>query len=230
MRLVQLSDLHMRGFLERHERLVQAIQDYGPDLVLISGDTLGPSRESRASAGRLVQVLASERPVYMSRGNWDVEWTSQRVEFERLAARWGARALVNASCTVDTPPGHVKLIGIDDLTIGWPDLNVVLAQKRDTADYSVLLSHSPLAAPLLPPEIPVNLILSGHTHGGQIRVPWLWRQVLQTAYVPYSQGLYNFSWGYMYVNKGFGTVGLPLRIACPSEVAFFEICKQSEEG
>ena len=230
LKLAQLSDLHMRGFLERHERLVEAIRSYEPDLVLITGDTLGPSQESRASAARLVRALACDSPVYISRGNWDVEWTSRRVEFERLAAHWGARALVNTSCTVETPAGRVRLIGVDDLTVGWPDLGLVLAQAEDRTDYSLLLSHSPLAAPMLPADAPVDLVLSGHTHGGQIRVPWLWRRVLDSAYVPYAQGLYNFRWGHMYVNKGFGTVGLPLRLACPAEVAFFEIGDRAQRA
>jgi len=219
----QLSDLHMRGFLRRHERLLDVLQRRSPHMVLITGDTLGPSLESRASADRIVRVIARESAVYISRGNWDVDWTSRRVEFERLAVQWGARALVNASCTVETAAGRIRLIGIDDLIKGWPDLDVVLAEKGDRADYTVLLSHSPLVAPMLPPDAPVDLVLSGHTHGGQIRLPWLWRQVLQSAYIPYSEGLYDFPWGHMYVNKGFGTVGLPLRFDCPSEVAFFEV-------
>ena len=117
----------------------------------------------------------------------------------------------------------MRISSVDDLSLGWPDLGAVF-EEQTPADYGVLLSHAPLAARFVPDGAGIDLVLSGHTHGGQIRFPLLWRRILPVCTGGYIAGLHATRWGHVYVSRGFGEAAwLPLRFRCPAEVAFFEV-------
>jgi predicted MPP superfamily phosphohydrolase len=91
----------------------------------------------------------------------------------------------------------------------------------------VLLAHAPLAADLLDEAPGVDLLLAGHTHGGQVRLPLVWRVLVPPYRGRYLAGLYRTAWGHLYVNRGLGGVGpVPLRVRCPPELAVFHISPQ----
>jgi hypothetical protein len=162
--------------------------------------------------------------VFACRGNWEVKHDSPRLSRQRqeLAER-GVQLLVNESVTMGLPAGRVRLAGLDDVLVGWPSMEETLARGTD-ADYTVLLAHAPMAAELPGRDGHADLVLCGHTHGGQVRVPLVWKALLPHGTGPYAAGLFDLEDRLLYVSRGFGNAGqLNWRWRCPAEVAIFEL-------
>lgn len=221
----QLSDLHLRVLRRRHDRLVELLNRRRPHFLCLTGDILGRSARTLDLCGELLSRIECPGGVFACTGNWEVKRGLRAAVLCDLMASWGVRLLVNETTAVETPAGPVRVGAVDDLSTGWPSLaEAIRPAEPGGAVYSVLLSHAPLAARLVGPEAGVDLVLSGHTHGGQIRVPLLWRLVLPDCTGGYTAGLYELGWGRLYVNRGFGAAAmLPVRLGCPAEVTFFRV-------
>lgn len=222
LRFVQLSDLHTRGWAPRHDRLIDVVNECNPDLVFLTGDLISRRPDTWETLRTLLSQLKARFGVFACRGNWEVRFAPRPAVLRERLAAWGAELLVNESRTVETDAGTVRTAGLDDPGRGWPSFDEALAAPP--ADYNILLAHAPLAARFLSQKDRVDLVLSGHTHGGQVRVPLLWRLVLPGCCGGFLDGLYPMEWGHVYVSRGFGGVGPgPVRFRCPAEVAVFEI-------
>ncbi|KPK59910.1 MAG: hypothetical protein AMK73_08390, partial [Planctomycetes bacterium SM23_32] len=224
LRLAQLSDMHLRRLRPRHRRMVQLVAERRPHLLFLTGDILGRDDRSQELCKELLSELRAEHGVFACRGNREVRSLLRVATLRRAMAGWGVELLVNEHRDVRTDAGVVRVAAVDDLSLGWPSFAEALDGGADAPDYTVLLSHAPLAARFIGAEDGVDLLLSGHTHGGQIRIPLLWRAVLPACTGPFHEGLYETDWGHVYVNRGFGTAPvLPLRWRCPAELTFFEV-------
>lgn len=222
--LAHLSDLHIRRWGGEHDRLVEVVRSRRVDMVLLTGDFLGGRPESLGLTCRLLEALRCEHGVFVCRGNWEaVRGPPVQALCERLSAA-GAQLLVNESRTVRVRGVRVCVAGVDDLWRGSPDFDALSRGLDAGADCTVLLSHAPLAATMLPPGSSVDVVLSGHTHGGQIRLPWVWRFFLPPCHGGAADGLHRVGDVWLYVSRGFG-VGGPLRVRfrCPAEVAFISV-------
>ena len=232
LRLAHLSDLHLSRLRPRHERLVERINDWQPDLICLTGDLVTRRRSSWGLLQRLARGFQASHGVFACPGNWEVKAGLRRETVRRMGSDCGVTFLANESRLIETGAGRVRLCGLDDLARGWPLWEDALEGGRE-ADYTVLMAHAPLAARLVTPEMDVDLVLSGHTHGGQMRVPLLWRLFLPSAHGDLVGGLYTMDWGAVYVSRGFGAAPrLPLRFMCPPEVAFITLdrgCAPSDE-
>ncbi len=222
LRLCQVSDMHVRAVGPPHRQLVEVINERRPHFVFLTGDLVSRRSDSLSLLGRALSGIECSHGVFACRGNWEVRHGPRLAELKALMADWGVQLLVNESVAVETECGTVRVSAVDDLTAGWPDFQAALAQS-DRADCTILLAHAPLAARLIDERSGVDLVLSGHTHGGQIRVPVLWRLAQPACHGGFAAGLYRMPWGYVYVNRGFGTVGLPIRFLCPAEVTFLRV-------
>lgn len=223
LRFAHLSDIHMRALRPRHQRLVDIIRERQLDFVFLTGDAVSRSPATWEGLAKLAGGLNCRHGIFACRGNWEVRRGPRESVLKELMAGWGVRLLINESRTVQTASGKVCIGGVDDLGAGWPDFESAVPEASD-ADYTILLSHGPLASRLMDEGAGVDLILSGHTHGGQIRIPLLWRWALPSCDRGVPAGLYRTGSGYLYVSRGFGTVGvLPIRFRCPPEVTFFEV-------
>jgi hypothetical protein len=223
LRLAHLADLHMRGWSKRHERLLEVVTGRRPDFVFLTGDLVAFSSSTWETLERLVRGLRGTYGTFACRGNWELKMGLRAAELREMLAGWGAELLVNESRTVQTPSGRICVSGLDDLGKGWPDFGSV-GDGGDGAGYGILLCHEPLAARFVTEAMKVHLLLTGHTHGGQIRIPLLWRLALPECHGGYPEGLYKQPWGHLYVNRGYGGGGIvAVRFRCPAEVAFFEI-------
>jgi hypothetical protein len=223
-RFAHLSDLHLRRWETEHDDLIETLNARKLDFIFITGDFVSQLRpETLETLARLLGELRTERGIYGVRGNWEVLHAPPARALCDIFQHAGAELLMNESRPLSVPGGQLCVAGLDDLCIGTPDFRMATRGCED-ADYSVLLAHAPLAARLLSPSCPVDLVLSGHTHGGQIRLPGIWRLFLPHWHGGLVEGLYELPHTRVYVNRGFGSVGLlPLRFRCPPEVAVFEI-------
>jgi len=221
--LAHLSDLHLRRWTTRHERLLEELGACRPDLLLLTGDFISTRRNSLACLRRLLEGMPRGR-TFLVRGNWEATLGPPLRVLREMIAEWGGTLLANESRFVETETARVRIVGLDDIYRGWPSFDEALRTGAADADLTVLLSHAPLTATLLPAESAVDLVLSGHTHGGQVRLPLLWRAVLPPCHGGFTSGLYRLGRTTLYVSRGFGGVGLvPIRFMCPPEVAFLEV-------
>jgi len=221
---VHLSDLHLRRWGAEHERLAEAVNARDADFIFVTGDLLSDRPAALECATRLFRLLQCRHGAFLVRGNWEAAWGPPLREFRAIVRGWGATLLVNESRVVPARAGEVRVIGVDDLNRGWPDLSSALSADGARPIFSVLLSHAPLVASLLPAQHTVDLVLSGHTHGGQVRVPLLWRWLLPAGHGGFTDGLFELGHVRLYVSRGFGGVGwVPVRLLCPPELTVFRV-------
>ena len=232
-RLVQLSDIHLDEYTEASflRRVVDQIDRLQPDAVLLTGDFVseGPASKHFAigAAWQCANILSQLKcsQLYAVLGNHDVAVSTPAV-IEALSANRIA-VLDNASMPIDRlggrTGGRIWLAGVDDPVNGDPDPeSAIPASIRNRPEEPVvLMCHAPdFADDLLPtpPGKAVSLILSGHTHGGQIRLPLLGAWALPELGRKYIQGWFRLGATQLYVNRGIGTVGVPFRLNCPPEI------------
>jgi uncharacterized protein len=218
LRIADLSDLHTRG-LGRPERKVLAIlAKEKPDVILITGDTLAdPYGNYDACMKVYKQLSALKAPlgVWFVHGNWEI---LKPVRHERqFYANAGIHLLVNQNHELRP---DVWLIGLDDATVGRPNLDEAM-QGVPPDVYTIAMFHSPIFFEVIAGK--VNLVLAGHTHGGQIRIPFVKPFWLPVGSGPFLEGWYEEKNSRMYVNRGVGMSEIPARFLCRPEVALITL-------
>lgn len=223
LRVVQLSDLHLQeigGYESTVARKVGALE---PDLIVITGDAL--DRADRLPVlEEFLDLLDPGVPRYAVPGNWEY---AAGLEPGRLARRLearGCRLLVNESVVHESGGRALRITGLDDLVGGRPDPAAALRGADRDPDH-LLLVHCPVYRDVLGsalrPEARPDLVLSGHTHGGQITL-FGWAPVLPRGSGPYVCGWYRDAAPPLYVSRGVGTTFLPARFCAPPEIAVFD--------
>ena len=218
-RLVQISDVHIGPLLHKAwvEGIVARIQTLKPDAIAITGDLVdGSVDDLREHAAPLAQLTSAPRGVFFVTGNH--EYYSGADAWISHLKTLGVQPLRNQRKQL--APG-LWIAGIDDLTARGgdhgPDLSRALA-GRDPAQPVILLAHQPKQF-LEAAEKKVDLTLSGHTHGGQIW-PFVW---LVSLVQPYVAGLHRKSDSQLYVSRGTGFWGPPLRVGAPPEITLLRL-------
>jgi predicted MPP superfamily phosphohydrolase len=232
---VQISDLHLQHVGPMHRRIAARVNAIRPDFVVFTGDSV----DRRDRLGTLAELLSRfdpRTPKYAILGNWE-HWSG--VDLDGLASVYRAancRLLVNESAEHRAEGRTVLLTGLDDLVGGRPDPAAAMA-GAPRADAHLLLAHCPEHRDRLgdvPPPTPfqptaaavtdlsrITLMLSGHTHGGQVNL-FGWTPVLPRGSGRYVRGWFRGDGGVpLYVSRGIGTSVAPVRIGSPPDVAVF---------
>lgn len=228
LRIVQITDPHLGPFMseERLRAICERAVAADPDLVFLTGDFF--TFEAQGTPGVLGRALAPLRAhphVYACRGNHDLE--TPAIVLAGLAEA-GVRLLVDEAVTVRTRVGAVQIVGLD---FRWRDRGramrsvlVDLARPRD--GLRIVLLHDPGAFRLLP-RATADLVLSGHTHGGHVGLLALglpWTAVGLVARMP-DHGPWTANGNLLYVHRGNGHYGFPLRVGVPAEESVLELVK-----
>lgn len=227
LRLVQISDPHLGPFMsvERLAGICERAAAREPDLVLLTGDFL--TMESQSDPGVLGQALAPllrlRGRVFACLGNHDHE---APLTVRRALAENGIQLLVDEAVTVETEAGRVQLVGMDFV---WRERKqhlkaVCQAYPRQADALRVVLLHDPGAFVHLP-EGEADLVLSGHTHGGQVGLVSLGLPyTMMRAFVKMpDHGLWARGTDRLYVHRGTGHYGFPLRLGVPSEESLLAV-------
>ncbi len=227
--IVQLSDIHLEEFTEPFflHYAVDRINRLQPDAVFLTGDFVTheilPHKWSIPSAWKCASLLnkLNCRERYASLGNHDVTVSAPAVT-EALSAN-NITLLRNSFCPLERGSSRLWLSGLDDAVEGHPNIDLAIPEFiRNRAEEPVLLlCHEPdfVDQLLQHPAAPsVQLMLSGHTHGGQVRLPFLPPMALPPLGRKYIEGLFRLQNIQLYVNRGLGTVGVPFRLNCPPEI------------
>jgi len=227
-RIVQLSDIHHSSFLNEAEITTAAryANELNPDLIVLTGDYISHSRDFIEGCARALGTLRARHGVFAVLGNHD-HWTDGEWMASALAAA-GIRVLCNESVRIERGKDYFQLLGIDDLLVERDDLPLALA-GTSRAETRILLSHNP-AIIRVAARVGLDLVLSGHTHGGQID----WKLLTNGKETPLARWLRRPSRRFLrghatlgqtqlYVNRGLGTVVMPLRYGCPPEITVLEL-------
>jgi|tagenome__1003787_1003787.scaffolds.fasta_scaffold20845498_2 predicted MPP superfamily phosphohydrolase len=208
-RFVHFTDLHYRGDAEYASEIVQTINRLKPEFVCFTGDLIEHKEWVPEALSFIAQIKS---PVYGSPGNHDYWSGASFPDFVRVFRQTGGDWLVDRSLVL--PQHDLEIHGM-----AWMGIH---AFKQPLASRCVLLSHYPAMADSLGRNF--ELILSGHSHGGQIRLPFYGPLIIPTGVGPYDLGRFNSRCGPLYVNAGVGTLStIPIRWNCPPEITVVTI-------
>lgn len=236
MRILQISDIHYMEFTESFfvREVVDHVNRLKPDMVLITGDfvTYGPiripeTRIHKSFALRHMPELASilsniQCPLrYTSLGNHD-QMVNGRAIWNILVDH-GLPCLVNQAVPLEKDGQRVWLVGLGSACVGdaKPDQAIPASSSRNK-EAVIVMAHEPDILPEIA-KYDADLMLSGHTHGGQIRIPFLPPMFLPQYGKRYVEGWFHYGRTQLYVNRGVGAIGLPLRLNCPPEITVFTL-------
>jgi predicted MPP superfamily phosphohydrolase len=218
-RLVQIGDIHLDDWTrpQRLYRIIEMVNEQRPDLVAIMGDFASYSSR-RLDEGLLVGALrrlSARDGVLAILGNHDYLTDVNLVR--RCVHEGGITELLNDAHTLRRGAARLHVAGIDDVMEGRSRLDLVLRRLREEGA-AILLAHEPDFADVAAATGRFDLQLSGHSHGGQVRVPLLTRLVLPPFAHRYPRGLHQVGGMALYTNRGLGTVHARLRFLCRPEI------------
>lgn len=227
-RVLQVSDIHMGGWmnLERLQHAADLILEQNPDLLLLTGDFLighGFDSNSEQHLQELIDILAplaKSIPSFAVLGNHDY-WTNADAVREMLKQS-GITDLTNTVFTLSDSGQHLHVCGVDDIWEGDVRLNELVSHlPRDGA--AILLAHEPDFADESAATGRFDLQVSGHSHGGQVVIPFYGPPVLPYLGQKYHSGLYRIGEMLQYTNRGLGMIDPPVRFNCPPEITVFTL-------
>jgi len=224
-----LSDFHYDPIFSVHpiQSAIEIVNGLRPDLIVLTGDfvsvpLLGDSARAAASAEPCAELLGKMRAphgVWAVMGNHDAFSDPRRVTGSLRAE--GIQVLANLSTHIESSAARFWLAGVGDAVVRNADLSAAL-QRVPSDDAVVLLAHEPDYADYVA-RYPVDLQLSGHSHGGQVRFPFVPPLFLPEMAKKYVWGLYEIGGLTLYTNPGLGTIRVPVRLNCPPEVTLISV-------
>jgi hypothetical protein len=222
LRVVQLSDVHHSPFIDAEQiKDSVSIANYlRPDITVLTGDYVSHGTDYIVPVADILGELRAPQGVYAVLGNHDYR-TDARLITDLFRAE-GIRVLINEGLHLTKNGATLWLCGIDDTLYGAPDLELALAGSRPT-EFKFLLCHNPVILRRAA-AVGVDLIVSGHTHGGQIRLRAN-KENLILPRRPRVSGLLRRGGAQIYISRGIGTVVLPFRYQCPPEISLLELRK-----
>ena len=224
-----LSDFHYDPYFSVHplRSAIGMVNGLRPDLIALTGDFVsmpwsGDSADAASAAEPCAELLRQMRAphgLWAVLGNHDVFTDPDRVSTSLHSA--GVQVLSNQSVPIDRDGARFWLSGVDDVLGGTADLDATL-HDLPADEAAVLLAHEPDYADTVA-RYSVDLQLSGHSHGGQVRVPFVRPLFLPELARKYVWGLYQIGGLALYTNPGLGTVNLPVRMNCPPEITLLTL-------
>lgn len=228
LRVVQFSDVHLRNddTLETFKRVINKINDLNADIIIFTGDLIDDNKSftQEEVATQLLKELKATYGKFAVYGNHDHGGNGTK-RYARMMAGADFTLLVNEQQTLDLGNGNkITLTGVDDIVLGHPDFTAAF-QNTDPSAYQLFLSHAPDVVDKVQTQN-IDLQLSGHSHGGQVRVPFIGAPFTAPYGRQYIKGLYEVAEKndmLLYVNSGIGTSQLPYRFMNPPEITLFLI-------
>lgn len=219
--IAQVSDLHNAEFGTQQSRLLHAIKDVSPDFIAVTGDLIDSSHTDVAKAMEFINGAAEIAPVYYITGNHEA-WSEQYAELKQQLLEAGVVILDDGGTTIKYNGSSIQLFGLSD-----PDFTAtgesyksaamidtkLKAMLHENDEYTILLSHRPEFFDAYAAN-KIDLVLSGHAHGGQVRLPFIGGLVApnQGFFPKYTEGVHKKGLTNMVVSRGLGNSIIPVRI------------------
>ncbi|MEB3754539.1 metallophosphoesterase [Acinetobacter sp. MD2(2019)] len=220
-KIALIADLHIGLFSGREQQLkkiVAKINREQPDIVAVAGDwTYEPENRLAEELAILKQIQA---PVYSVNGNHDEQYPGPPIQTLLQDALAQNQVMDIEGKIVEFD--EFRLIGVGDLWAGKTDMRVLPQLPQDKP--WVILSHNPDTVDMIPPLATRPLMLSGHTHGGQVELPWLTSYMMKrVSILGHKHGLYQHEHADVFVTVGTGMVGVPFRFRVPPTIDIIEL-------
>ena len=233
-RIVQISDFHNGEFGEGNSRFLKLVTQAKPDIIVITGDLVDSRRTDVEVSLNLARELTKIAPVYYVSGNHE----ARIGEYQRLQnglTDAGVTVLKDQVITLDRNGAYIQLAGIDDPAFRWGDdaestARVLAEILPENSLYTIVLSHRPeLFETYVDSE--VDLVFSGHAHGGQFRLPFVGGLFApkQGFFPEYDAGVYEIDNTAMIVSRGIGNSILPLRFNNRPEIVLAVLRSESSD-
>ncbi|MBS2968650.1 metallophosphoesterase [Metabacillus sp. KIGAM252] len=225
MKIVQFSDTHLSDYysISQLGKIKDAINGYKPDIVLFTGDLMDDPLHYRQTKDIIPHLKDIVAPLgkYAVYGNHDHGGYGSDV-YAEILKHSGFKLLKNESEKVRLLDGtYINIAGLDDLMLGKPDYQKT-AGSFSPKTFNILLAHEPDSW-IQAKKLHVDLQLSGHSHGGQIQLPFYGPLITPPYADVYTEGLYEFGSKKLYVNRGLGTTRLPFRFLSVPELTVFTL-------
>lgn len=236
-RIAQISDLHNCQMGKNNEKLLSMLRAEAPDIIVITGDMIDSRQTDVDIALHLAGELVMIAPCYYVSGNHEARVS----EYDSLKAglvELGVTVLENAKVTIESSGGKITLAGVVDPSFKTDYLNGddtvimggILTELLDEEDgYTILLSHRPELFEVYAQHT-VDLVFSGHAHGGQFRIPFVGGLIApnQGLFPKYDAGIYEEGNTTMVVSRGIGNSIVPFRINNRPEIVLVELASQAD--
>jgi len=213
VKIAHLTDLHSRGFGSLEKKVLKKLERIDPDYIFITGDFVDKRTQDLEACQNFWKVLVDQHPnkVFGVLGNHEYSHGRTKKIIELLEES-GVKLLNNEAVEID----EITLAGVKSPHLDRDELNF-------NKEVDILLAHSPEIFRRVKNK-KIGIILTGHTHGGQVNIPILSRLVLPMRYgKKYKEGLFKEQGTYMYVNRGIGTTILPIRFNAPPVIGLIDL-------
>lgn len=226
LRVLQISDIHAgEQFMPGHlGEIVEKVLELKPDIVLITGDFVYSSPlmtdEILEATGTLLSQISASIPVFAVMGNHDHWWDVARVR--EMLQKAGVQELANDFSTIEKDGSQLHICGVDDFYERMSKLEPILSRLPESG-CAILMAHEPDFADESSTSGRFDLQVSGHSHGGQVVVPFLGPLVLPNYGRKYPSGLYKIGDMIQYTNRGLGMVFPYVRFLCRPEITVFTL-------
>ncbi len=222
-RVALISDIHMDGWmtLERIKGIIELLNDQDPDLVAIAGDYVSDTvRYDSRDLSNALSLIEAKDGVVAVLGNHD--YLANEKIVRRLISESGITELANDVYTLERGDSKLHIAGVDDFWQRKARLDLVM-EKLPEEGAAVLLAHEPDFADVSAATGRFDLQLSGHSHGGQIQLPF-WGPLVWPPYGRnYASGLYQVDGMIQYTNRGLGMLGPHVRLNCRPEITILNL-------
>lgn len=223
--IIQFSDTHV-GFqysLEQLNELAHKINQYSPDMIVFTGDLVDAPDQFNWH-GELVSILSSLKAPYGKwwiYGNHDHGGYGTEIVKDKMEEA-GFSLLMNEHTIINKNNESITIAGLDDVILGNPDPQTALRGIQED-NFTLLLVHEPDYADAIR-QYPVDVQLSGHSHGGQVRLPWIGHIYTPAFAEKYVDGKYQITPDLqLFVSRGVGTTRLPYRFLCKPEITIYKL-------
>ncbi|GEL76713.1 metallophosphoesterase [Tenuibacillus multivorans] len=226
--VLQISDLHNKVFGDDNEDLINTIKSLNTEIVVITGDLIDRDTVGFEDVLSLMENITKiNNNVYYVSGNH--EWENDHTEdFFNGLQKKNVAILNNRNTQITTNELTLNLVGIDDASTNHEDINQAF-NDTNQEPFTILLSHSPGVLDRYN-DIPADLILCGHTHGGQVRLPFIGALVApdQGFFPKFDKGTFEIDENqFLYIDSGLGTSVAPIRFLNKSQISLIKITNES---
>jgi predicted MPP superfamily phosphohydrolase len=227
LRILQLSDIHLSPFLSESQlaRVIDSTAGLHPHLALITGDLISQAGDPLDACIRQLARVKADAGMFGCMGNHE-RYARCEAYTEQASARAGIPFLRRSARQLRFGNAVLNLAGVDHQPISQRNHYLKGADRLIVPGATnVLLSHNPDVFPVAARQ-GYNLVLSGHTHGGQVTVDILDQSINPARFItPYVYGVYRAGTATAYVTRGIGTIGIPARIGAPPEISLLRLRK-----
>lgn len=235
-KIIQISDLHNKNY---HGRLSEKIRKVNPDIIIITGDLIDRRNTKIDIATEFLQQIATIAPIYYVSGNHE-QLSGKYNELKKELENLNVNIIDNSYITLNKSKDEIGLMGIADPSIMQSEKNYLWSNNSEymrnsisklfediDTDFNILLSHRPEQFSIYK-EMNVDIVFSGHAHGGQIRIPFVGGLIApnQGLFPKYTQGIYSDDSTSMVVSRGLGNSVFPLRVFNPPELVVVTLKKE----